>query len=164
VGDVTIQPALDVVLFRAGDCSSFYHVKDVDYVTYHDTEANLGRKFVALKFSHKGLLIPQLFEVVVSGKLSVVRKPASTYVPAVDDVRAFDYFIVKEGNVVEITEFRKKIFPLIAASCSRACLKVFMREKQIDPGRNDDALRLIEYYNNGSIAHASVKHSARDLY
>jgi hypothetical protein len=38
------------------------------------------------------------------------------------------------------------------ASCNKSQLKSFMREKGLDPNDNKDALRLIEYFNDGAIA------------
>jgi len=152
VGRLTIQPALNVILFQSEDQSAFYQLDKVDYVTYHDQEANLSRTFLSLSLAENGRTLNHLYEVVLRGRISVVRKPRSAYIPEVTDVGSFDYFVLENGRAIELTQFRKKVFPSMEASCNKSQLKSFMREKGLDPNDNKDALRLIEYFNDGAIA------------
>lgn len=162
VGRVTIQPALNVILFQSEDRSAFYQLDRVDYVTYHDQDANLSRKFLSLSLPANDRNSHHLYEVVLSGRISVIRKPRSAYIPEVTDVGSFDYFVMENGRAIELTQFRKKVFPAMEASCNKSQLKSFMREKGLDPNDNKDALRLIEYFNEGAIAVTlpSEKHTA----
>lgn len=157
VGNVIVQPALNVILFSTGTQSTFYHLDQVEYVTYHDPTAGLKRKFISLPGDQKkGDRMFQLYEVVLMGRIAVIRKPIhTTYIPAVDDVGSFEYFVLENEQLVQLTQFRKKIFPGMEASYSAGSLKLFMRRKRLDPNRNSDAIRLIEYYNDGTIASES---------
>lgn len=157
VGHLTIQPGLDVVLFRSDNHSSFYRFEAIEYITYNDTEVGLSRKFLSLSANDKNGQGFQLYEVVVPGKISVLRKPTTTFLPAVADVGSFEYFVMENSTVVQLRAFRKIIFPSMEAAYKKDQLKMFMRENRLDPNRNSDAIRLIEFYNEGVIAASSPR-------
>ena len=151
VGQLTIQPALNVILLQSDHGSAYYHFDQVDYLTFYDEVNKLSRKFLSVSFGEEIKPNYQLCEVVVAGQISVIRKPISTYVPAVEDVGSYDYFTLENEHIERLTQFRRKVIPSMEASSSKERLKLFMRENGLDPNRNSDAIRLIEYYNDGKV-------------
>lgn len=158
VGEVIIEPALNVVLFRSGDQSSYYPSPEINYVIYHDKDADLNRKFMSVATEQAGREINELYEVVLRGEISVIRKPRSANIPALADVGNFDYFVLEDSNqVVKLSQFNKKVFPTIEASFSKQQLREFMHEKKLDPRRITDAIQLIQYYNDWAMVSASAE-------
>ena len=157
VGEVVIEPAFDVILFRSEDHSSFCAIDKVDYVVYHDAVAGLNRKFLALQTENRARDAFQLYEVVIQGPLSVVRKPRGSYIPDLDDVNSFEYFVLNgEHSLVRVSRFNKDVYPTIEAYFTKAQLKSFLHQRKLDPQRLPDALRLIQHYNDWRMASASA--------
>ena len=159
VGEVVIEPALNVVLFRAEGSSTFYATEKVDYVVFHDPIAGLNRMFLARQSSGPSHPSTELYEVVLRGPLSVLRKPKGSRVPALTDVNSFDYYIVSGESVelVKLSQFNRKVLPIIESHFSKTQLKEIVRAQKLNLGRMSDTIRLIQYYNDWSTSTASAK-------
>lgn len=147
VGEVFIQPSLNVVLFRSSGKTSFFPAGKISYVNFNDGKVNMPRKFIAQISKLNGREMANLYEVVLQGEMSVVRKPKGSVVHGaeMDDVRSFDYFILWNNNLLKLSDFKRSIYPSMAEDSG--WLKNIAQKERLDPNHASDAIRLIHFYN-----------------
>jgi hypothetical protein len=114
----------------------------------HDNDVRFPRKFLSLQQEEHGRLVNKLYEVVLQGELSVIRKPRGTSLPHTNDVHSYDYFIKDNATIIRFSDFRKRILPVIESYYSPKPLMKFLNEEQINPSLPSDVIRLIDIYND----------------
>lgn len=148
VGEVVIQPGLDLILFKSGDTRTFYAANNINYININDGDVDTPRKFVSLPVDKHGRLTTNLYEVVLQGELSVLRKPRGGSLPEYNDAYSYDYFVKKSSGLVKLSDFRKSIYPIIQGYYSEGQLTKFMNQENLNPWSPSDAIKLIEIYND----------------
>lgn len=148
VGEVVIQPGLDLILFKAGETRTFYAADKINYININDGDVNIPRKFVSLRSDKHGRPTINLYEVVIQGELSVLRKPRGSSLPDFNDAHGYEYFVKESSGLVKLSDFRKSIYPIIEQYYSEGQLMKFMNQENLSPWSPSDAIKLIEIYND----------------
>lgn len=148
VGEVVIQPGLDLILFKSGDTRTFYAANKINYININDGDVNTPRKFVSLRGDKRGRSTNNLYEVVLQGELSVLRKPRGGDLPDFNDVYSYEYFVKESCDLIKLSDFRKSIYPIIERYYSEGQLLKFMNQENLSPWSPSDAIKLIEIYND----------------
>jgi hypothetical protein len=148
VGEIVIEPSLDVVLVKAGNQRTFYPASRISYINLHDNDVKFPRKFLSLQQEEHGRLVNKLYEVVLQGEFSVIRKPRGASLPHANDVHSYDYFIKDNASIIRFSDFRSRILPVIENYYSPKPLMKFLNEEQINPSLPSDVIKLIDIYND----------------
>lgn len=147
-GKITMEPGFDLLLLRTGDSCLVLPAHKVLSLYFYDAEENINRKFASLKENDSPLAPQHFYEVVLYGKVNVIRrlrqtKSRSTGLDALDYV----YFVQRENELTKLERFKKDIYPaLLSASDER--LTEFVSSNKLDPADAAQAIRIIEYYNH----------------
>lgn len=147
VGEVVIEPSLDMVLFRSGEIRTFYPAAQIKFINIHDEGVKFPRKFISLPSEERGRFASKLYEVVLQGELSVIRKPRGGSLPDMDDVLSYDYFVKQDDSITKLSDFRKKIYPVIQQYYAEKRLLFSLDDEQLNPNSSSDAIKLIQMYN-----------------
>jgi len=147
IGEVVIQPSFDIVLFKSGSERTYFPVSKISYINMREEGINVPRKFVTQVDRENGRSTVHLYEIVLQGELSVLRKPNGKSLPNFEDAHSFDYFVKENTSVVKLADFKKKIYPKIERYYSEKQLTQYLRKERLDPSSPADAIILIDMYN-----------------
>jgi hypothetical protein len=147
VGEVVIQPSFDIVLFKAGSERTYYPVSKISYINMREDGINVPRKFVTHTERENGRSVVSLYEVVLQGEISVLRKPNGKTLPGFDDAFSFEYFTKHEASVLKLASFKRKVYPRIERFYAEKGLSQYLRKEHLDPSSPADAIKLIGMYN-----------------
>ena len=143
VGEMIIQPSLDMVFFRSEEGASFFPAGKVQYIRFRDEEKSIIRKFISVEAKTEA----HLYEVVTDGSLAVIRKPKGSTVPTITDPYGFDYFILMGSEMIGFSGFKKGVFPVIEQFYGKDRLSDLMRKEELSFEYPSDIIRLVVFYN-----------------
>ena len=144
VGKMVIDPFLDVVLFEENDKRTVYPAHKVRSLYYYDGSADINRRFISLKESSALHNHYQLFEIVVQGEVSVLRKQKTrSFNPS--DALDFTYYVSYLDDVVLLRKFGKKIYPQLKLSMEK--LDDFVSANHLREYDSSNSITIIEFYN-----------------
>jgi hypothetical protein len=93
-----------------------------------------------------GRPIYQLYEVLMKGEVTVVRRKKENAFSVHADALDFNYFILYNNELTPLRKFKKKIFPhLLISSDNR--LEEFISIHRLTAPHATNTLRIIEFYN-----------------
>ncbi len=88
----------------------------------------------------------QLYEVIITGEVNVVRRTKQSAFSVHADALDFNYFILYNDKLTPLRKFNRKIFPhLISPSDDR--LKKFISTNRLTAHHAGNAIRIIDFYN-----------------
>jgi hypothetical protein len=144
-GKFSLEPLHDLVLFREGDERSIFPAHKIQSLNFYDYKANINRRYVSLKETNPFHNRYQLFELVVSGEVSVLRRQ-KTQGRRLSDALDFTYYTLCRDELLPLRKFNKQIYPLLSAAMC-PLVEDFVRKNRLQPFRPDDSIRIIEFYN-----------------
>lgn len=121
----------------------------ISQVRYYDKESNINRKFISIKTPSTLSEVYTLYEEVLYGPVSVVRKPSSLYGSgklALSDHDAFDYFARTSDKLISLKKFRSTLFPQFREELGER-IDQYIHQKQLDIYNTADVIRIIQFYN-----------------
>ena len=142
-GQIAVEPVHDIILVQDGDLRTVYPAHKIQSLYFYD-QANINRRFVSIKGNDIGTRY-QLFEVVLNGKVVVLRRQkAKGY--STSDALDFTYQIKYDNILVPLRKFNRKIYPqLITLTDTR--LQDFIAENRLRTYSDSNSIRIIEFYN-----------------
>jgi len=147
-----VQPDL-LLVEQEGNVTVYAPHKVVSF-RYHDSLKNINRHFLSLKPEANSPL-RYLFEVVVFGKMKVVRRNGSFTDNALKDDRDFQYYTWFEGTLSPLRKFKSKVFDHLSPD-EHGLLSHFASEQRLNPAQMADAIQIILHYNKASQARTSI--------
>jgi hypothetical protein len=150
-GELSFQTS-EVVLFRDAESFMVYKPHQVASFYFFDREANMNRKYFSIGASQ---VTSRFYEVVVWGKLWVVRQLKSAFLIHHQPSDKFDYqyFIYDQDRLTDLKQFKRLVLPTLTFQNSE--LFTLIKEKGLDPNQKADVIRIVKYYNQ-STAPASL--------
>jgi hypothetical protein len=144
-GEISIKPGYEVILFRKGTECMVFPAHRIQSFFYNDKNSKTIRKFVSLQASEPATSY-KLYEVMVEGKLSVLRRQTLVWYTIHQEVINYDYFLEKDNQIMPLRKFKNKVYPSLKKTFEGK-LEAFVRENKLSPGRLSDTLRIIEAFN-----------------
>ena len=146
-GQIAVNSAHDIVLFKT-EAEGELTVLPSDRVTsihFYDMDKNINRKFISIQDKTVAPANYRLYEVVIQGDVSVLRRPE--FDDPRDEVTSFDYFVrLREKEVVSLNLFRSKVYnELVRLSENR--VSEYVSNNRLNPARAADVIRIIEFFN-----------------
>lgn len=144
-GELALHPQHDLVLFRQGDQVSVYPAHRILSVYYYDAKFNINRKFTSIQQEATSFASFRLFEIVLMGEISVVRRAMPAALASLDDAKEYHYFVRSGNELVAARKFRSKVYHKLLESS--AMLQQYIKEKKLDPASTADIIQIVDFYN-----------------
>jgi hypothetical protein len=148
VGEISVEEKYDVVLFRNQDKIVVYPAHKVQSVWLYDASSNMNRKFVSIKNSSTTFHAYQLYEVVILGEITLLRKEISDVAATKEEHDAFGYkYLVQyKGELSALKKFRTAIYPKIR-DVAGVEMHAYIKMNKLNPNNGSNVVRIIQYYN-----------------
>lgn len=143
-GQVAIHKRENLILFRLGEKVTVYPAHKIQNVFYYDHNADINRKFVSIANHEHGYAEYQLFEIVLRGQVTVLRK--ERFHLNHEDHEDFNYFTLYRDEVLPIKQFRKKVYPHLS-DCDPIKSSAYEGKERLNLNSTKDAINLIKFYN-----------------
>jgi hypothetical protein len=113
---------------------------------FYDAQADINRHYISLDEPHSNTKC--IFEVVVWGKTSIVRKeiPFINSIPSERKSSDFNYFAFIGNELIPLKKFRTKVYPKLLLVHSYP-LQEFIRKQKLNPNHLADAIRIVQFSN-----------------
>jgi hypothetical protein len=139
-----IEPSLDVLLIQQNDIRTVYPAHKIKSVYYYDDSSDINRRFISLRDKSMLYNHHQLFEIVVHGEVSVLRRQkARSMKPS--DALDFTYYVSYRDDVMLLKKFGRKVYPQLKLSMEE--LEDFVAANHLRVYDNSNSIRIIEYFN-----------------
>jgi hypothetical protein len=139
-GELLFHPKNDMLVIRQQDQVKVLTSDLVKSFRYFDESANINRKFVSL--TAEGMDHPGIYELIIPGDISVLRKMKRSAGPSPSDQGGYRYFFYEHGKLQPIEKFTRRLYPSI-----RMWLIKEEKEFHLNRNRMADAIRYIQLYN-----------------
>ena len=158
VGDMGPYPLLDVIIVKTTSGTQVLKAHQIESCFYFHSVENRNVRWVSLP---SGPDQPQrLFEVVLSGRVDVLRRPKPGSLDAQPGVLDHDYFTEDNDTITSMDEFRTRVFDgLIRRYPSE--FQVFLQREKLNPNYLGDAIRIVQHFNEVDRRETTVVAQAR---
>lgn len=143
-GTMAIEAEHDVVLHKNGDQVHIYPAHRVQSLQFFEVKTNINRKYISLQHGTWGR--HHLYEVVVKGKVHVVRRQKKRTSSVLSDADSFIYYIYTGTELVSLGTFRRQLYPAFQQE-GGIQFSMFVLEQKLNPNDAAHAIRMIQYYN-----------------
>lgn len=152
VGEIQYTPAYDAVFIRNDGHVQAYNSNQIRSFYFFDAAEGVNRKFMSIDRTAEGK--PSvIMEVVIVGKVGVLRAVHCPMKNAMPAARDYDYYILTNHRLLALCRFRSKLYPSLCASPG---FRDSIRRKRLNPNENGDAIRIIAYYNSWTASAPAV--------
>lgn len=145
-GEIVVQATVDIILFRSGGDVTVYPAHKISSVHVYDAAENINRRFVSVPVLQGHVTTFRLYEVVLHGKMSVVRRQKDLTLRKTNDPRDFAYFIYSEKQLRPLRRFIKEIYPFLTEA-DQMTIASHMKSAGLNPFQASDIIRIIDFYN-----------------
>lgn len=144
LGRISVYPEHDLVVLKNNTGIAVLPAYKIESVHYYDSTANLNRRYISCVDTESPYAHHKLFEIVIMGKIPVVRRPMS-WSNKSDDALNFNYFLLYEGAIIDLQKFKKLVYPELIKKSND--IETFVKLERLDPGQLGNAIRIIQHYN-----------------
>jgi hypothetical protein len=147
-GYVTVEAKFDLVLLK-NDLHGNIQVlpaHKVQSVFFYDSVNNINRRFIAIQLSQASYKPYRLYEVVIQGQVSLLRRQDTgndTRLPGND---GFYYFVHMKSDFIPLKRFRTKVYPALLLT-SLDGFPDYVHRNKLNPNSPSNAVRIIQCYN-----------------
>lgn len=148
IGEIAIEPDHDLILFQQNGSRMVYPAHRIKSLYFFDKAANINRRYVSLlQFDDDIHTRYKLYEIVVSGKVSVLRRKKANAFSIYADALDFNYFTQFNGVLTPLRKFNRKIFHQLLSHADKR-LEDFISTNRLTANNALNAMRIIEFYNS----------------
>ena len=145
-GKISVDPLHSIVLLQeqGADHKTVYPAHKIRSLYYYDETENINRRFLVMKEQEVLWNNYQLFEIVLFGEVTVLRRQ-NTKGTRPSDALDFSYYVDYNNEIVALQKFRRRIYPHLIADDAR--LEDFISQNNLKSDTDANSIRIIEYYN-----------------
>ncbi len=147
VGKISIKDDHDLILFEQEEKRTVYPAHKIRSLYFYDRGSNINRRYLSLKEDYGVRSSHHLYEVVVTGKVDVLRKKKRSAFSEHPSELDFNYFIRYNDDLIALRKFKKKVFPQLRSDPDTR-LENFITANKLRADLPTNAIRIIEYYNS----------------
>jgi hypothetical protein len=139
----------ETVLFKTHnrELVSVFRAHDLQQIRFYDSIINVNRRFIIANGIEDFYQDSRLFEVVLDGGISVIRRLPieSESMMQITYALAYDYFIKVDLDIIPLSKFRDRYYPSLLKNCFG--LNTFVAAQKLNPNVQADAIRIIKFCN-----------------
>lgn len=139
----------ETMLFQTDNSElvSVLRAHDLQQIRFYDSLTNVNRKFIIVSGKNNYYVDAKLYEVVIDGVISVIRRlpVESESMMLISNSLAYDYFIKVDLDVVPLSKFRDRYYPTLMKNYFG--LGEFVSTQKLNPNLAGDAIRIIKFCN-----------------
>jgi hypothetical protein len=147
VGNISIQPEYDLVLFEQENSRTVYPAHKIRSLYFFDGDNNINRRYISRKEDDGVRSSHHLYEVVITGRVDVLRRKKESSFSNQAEPLDFNYFIRCNNEVTPLRKVRRKVYPQLRSDANGQ-LETFVASNKLRTSQPDNALRIIGYYNS----------------
>jgi hypothetical protein len=156
-GEIAIQYAYDVALFRLGSDVTVFPAFKVESFSFYDGSADVQKEFIARQFSDGVTTTYRFFERVVAGEYSVLRRQETAWYSIHLDILEYDYYVSSpSGDFFPMEKFKRKVYPYLLEE-SNGNLKKYVQANHLSPMRLLDSILIVRHFNSLQVNTALAK-------
>ncbi len=144
VGKISLEPEHDLILFSDGDARVVYPAHKIKSIYFYDEAKDINRRYISIKKDDGVRASYHLFELVVAGEISVVRRKKEPMFSIHNEPLDFNYFVYLKEEMISLNKFRRKVLSQLQPDHR---LNEFISINNLSGDRAIDAIRIIEHYN-----------------
>ncbi|MBT1702889.1 hypothetical protein [Chryseosolibacter indicus] len=146
-GFLQIKPEYDIVLFKTSNNEQIevFPAHKICSAFVHDTFLNINRKFTSIKQGNDVFSTSRLYEVVLQGEVSVLRRHLIDRYDEQKGSVSYAYFVLDNENLVNLKEFKNKIYPKLLQSERK--LSKYVQEQNLGMRDLSSTIKVIRFYN-----------------
>lgn len=149
-GEISYQSAYDVIFFRISDIVEVIPAHKIKSFAYYDEQA-YRRNFVSVLKTKGASRRYEIFEIILQGEISVFRKHHS-YITHLSEVNnppevEYEYFAYYNNEFIAMYRFKSKLYSKLVKA-NEVPLKEYAQKNKLNPNFYEDAIELIEYFND----------------
>lgn len=146
VGEFSHQEQLDLLIHRSLDGIKVLPLYRVKLLRYYDSVANINRQFLTIRDTHS-FQQWKLFEVVVQGKVKVVRR-LKFHRPEffASQANDYNYFVWDNSKLTSISQFRHDAYPKLLEDNSYE-IKSFVETHHLGLRDVKSVIMIVKEYN-----------------
>jgi hypothetical protein len=111
VGRLSNSGTNDFVVFQSAEGKATILAHEIKSLRYYDSLSNINRQFVSIKHDNP-FQFYKLYEVVIQGKVKVLRKPRRLFRPhSLHEISDYNYFVEYNEELIPIKKFRAIVYP-----------------------------------------------------
>jgi hypothetical protein len=147
VGKISIKEDHDLILFEQGETRMVYPSHRIKSLYFYDRENNINRRYLSLKEKDGVRSSYHLYEIVIAGRVDVLRRKKTSAFSEHTSALDFNYFIRYNEELIVLRKFKRKVFPQLRSE-SDTRLENFITANKLRADLPTNAIRIIEYYNS----------------
>lgn len=154
-GTMSVNQIHDMVLFQKAEKVDVYAAHKVQFVHFFDGKANVNRKFISVLQKQEASSKYLLYEIVLNGEMSVMRKASGPQIESDDEVHKFKYFILFRGEIYPLNKFRSTLYPLLAKSSESVVS--YVKRNDLNINSPADIINVLKYCNREQLPQGLVR-------
>ena len=147
VGKIALHEKHDLIIFEQDGRRTVYPAHKVRSLSFFDRESNINRRYLSVKQDFGSRSIYQLFEVVLSGSVDVIRRRKPSSIFNNPNAHDFNYFTRHRGELTLLKKFKTKVYPQLRGGVDDR-LEEFVASNRLSADLPTNAIRIIEFYNS----------------
>jgi hypothetical protein len=154
-GDVSIDTRYDLILIKNKDLVDVYPAHRVYAARLYDSKKDINRRYVSIRDKSNPRVF-ELYEIVTSGEISVLRREVSRYSTTIDhEALGFEYYVLFENELINLNDFNPRVYSKLKDS--DALLTTFVKQHRLNPNTGASAVRIIQFCNRQSASAEVVR-------
>ena len=145
-GEISVRPDCDVVLFRIGEIEMVYPAHRIVSLSFFDDDLGERRTFISVLNEAGAARAYELYEVVLDGEISILRKELSSWQSYYLEVEDFAYFAFMNNELMDLKTFRRRAYKRLLKD-NAADIDEYVRENHLNPNTFMDMVRVINKIN-----------------
>jgi hypothetical protein len=146
VGKISLNDH-DLILFEQGESRMMYPAHKVRALYFYDAESNMNRRYLSLKRDDGIRSTYHLYEMVITGKIDVLRRKKTSAFSKHADALDFNYFVRYNDELSALSKFKRKVLPALCPEPDTR-LENFISANSLRPDLSPNIIRIIKYYNS----------------
>ena len=145
-GEIVVEQKHDLVLIKQGDHVDVVAAHRLRSVNIYDKLKNINRRFVSVSTRTVNRNRFQLFEVVLNGEVSVLRKMKDIASKAETDADDFEYFVYANERLTALRKFRSTVYQQLVRNRGNEISR-YIKEEKLNPNLAAHAILIVDHYN-----------------
>lgn len=145
-GEISVRPDCDVVLFRIGEIEMVYPAHRIVSLSFFDDDLKEKRTFISILTEAGAVRAYELYEVVIDGEISILRKELSSWQSYYLEVEDFAYFAFLNDELLDLKTFRRRVYKKLLKDHA-ADIDEYVRAHNLSPYSFMDMVRVINKIN-----------------